>query len=120
VPLTIYAFHEHPKAFPVTKVGAPIGECPFILDFSRPLSKHRWLGVRNRWVGFVTAFGVPIVHIGQEKGELEMLVLRADPYFKDVKNLWRAHFPSRYAPPQQVADGLDVVADFGRHFPAGC
>ena len=116
--LTLFAFHDHPTAFAVTKVNAPIEECPFFLDFTRPLKKHRWLGVRNTWVGFVVALGVPVFHIGQEqRGEFEMGVGRADPYFRDILSLWKRHFPITRLPPQESTDGLEIVADFGRHFP---
>lgn len=115
--LTIYAFHDYPTAFAVTKVDAPIEECPFFLDFSRPLKKYRWFGVRNNWLGFIVAVGVPIIHIGQERGEYEMGIHRGDPYFKNILALWKQHFPTKKSSPKEAADGIDIISAFGRHFP---
>lgn len=115
--LTIYAFHNHPTAFAVTKVDAPIEECPFFLDFTKPLKKYRWLGVHNSWVGFVVALGVPIFHIGHDGGGYQIGVHRGDSYFKDIISLWKKNYPISRSPLSQEADGIDVIADFGRHFP---
>jgi hypothetical protein len=120
VALTIYGFHNRPKSFAVTKVGAPIEECPFLLDFSRKLSKYRWLGFNNRWVGVVVALGVPIVHVGQATGEYEILVHRTDGYFQNILALWKENFPMQRQAPKQQVDGLEIIAAFGRHFPGNC
>jgi hypothetical protein len=120
VALTVFAFHNHPTAFAVTKADAPIEECPFFLDFSRPLTKLRWLGVHNKWLGFVVGLGVPIFHIGQNRGEYHIGVHRNDPYFQDIISLWRKHFPVKRSPVAPEVDGLDIIADFGRHFPENC
>jgi hypothetical protein len=47
VALTLFGFHGRPHDFAVTKADLPLEECVFLLDFSRPLGKHRWFGKYN-------------------------------------------------------------------------
>ena len=47
MPLTIYGFDEYPHVFAVTRTGASLLECDFLLDFLRPLERIRRFGVVN-------------------------------------------------------------------------
>ena len=85
--------------------------------FSRPLEHLRWFGVQNRWVGFTVALFVPVVHQGEHSGGYVIGVHRSDPYFADLRALWKAHYPSKRTLPATVADGLKIVADFSTQFP---
>jgi hypothetical protein len=115
--LTVYAFHADPHKLAVTKVDAPIEECPFLLDFSRPIQRVRWIGFHNRWIGPTVALGVPVVHQAEQRGEYKILVLRSEPYFVDLPKLWKEHRGSARSAITENAGGLDIIADWGRHFP---
>jgi len=115
--LTLYGFRDRPHDFAVTKAGATLDDCAFLLDFSRPLERMRWLGVPNRWLGVTVGLLVPVVHQGQENGEHVIGVSRGQPYFADIPNLWREHRGTRRTTRSEPADGLQIIADFGRHFP---
>ncbi|MBI4205627.1 MAG: hypothetical protein HY527_11430 [Betaproteobacteria bacterium] len=115
--LTVYGFHDRPHDFAVTKVAAPLEECVFLLDFSRPLQKIRWLGVTNRWLGITVALMVPVVHQGEEKGEFVMGISRGEPYFHDLPKLWREHRGAVRTMKSERVGGLELIAAFGTHFP---
>ena len=118
--LTLFGFQGRPHDFAVTKADLPLEECVFLLDFSRPLGKHRWFGKYNRWIGVTMGLFVPVVHQAEEKGEFVISIRYDEAYFRDVKKLWKQHYKqarSLVAPP---VGGLEVVADFGRHFPEDC
>ncbi len=57
--LILYGFHAYPSDFAATKAGAPIEECPFLLDFTSPLRTIRWMGSLNYRVGPFVALLVP-------------------------------------------------------------
>jgi hypothetical protein len=118
--LTLFKFHNGPHDFAVTKINSSIEEFSFILDFARPLERIRWLGVTNQWLGITVGLLVPVVHLGQDKGEFVISVHRGQPYFADIPKLWRVHYNSTRAIKVENIDGLEVVADFGRHFPTDC
>jgi len=118
--LTLFAFHDRPHDFAVTKAGAALEDCAFLLDFTRPLERIRWLGITNRWLGIAVGLLVPVVHQGQDKGEFVISVRRGQPYFEDILKLWREHSGARRTIRSEPVDGLDIVADFGRHFPQDC
>ena len=42
--LILYGFSDRPDDFAATKVGAALGECDFLLDFTRPLETIHWFG----------------------------------------------------------------------------
>lgn len=88
--LTIYGFHDHPSAFAVTKVGAPLEDCSFLLDFARPLKPVRQFGVTNSWLGRTVGFLVPVIHVGEREGGYVVSVDRDDPYFDNLPSLWKA------------------------------
>ena len=117
--LQIFGFHTHPSAFAVTKADVTLEHCVFLLDFSRPLERLRWLGVHNKWIGITVGLGVPIVHKGEETGGYVFALSRGEPYFSDIQVLWRKHRGSPRTMMAPPIEPLQVVADFGRHFPEG-
>jgi hypothetical protein len=101
----------------VTKVDSFVTDGAFFLDFSRPLEHLRWFGVQNRWVGLTVALFVPVVHQGEHNGGYVIGVHRSNPYFGQLRALWKTHHPSKRTPPPTVADGLKIIADFATQFP---
>lgn len=118
--LKLYAFHAFPNDFAVTKIEAELEDCSFLLDFSRPLRQTRWFGILNKWLGRTVALAVPVVHHAESQGSYVIYVGRSDPYFKDIQVLWSKHFGSWRGMVSPPVGGLDIAADFGRHFPDGC
>jgi hypothetical protein len=97
--LQLIKLHAHPNELAVTKIGAVITDGAFFLDFSRPLERIRWLGVRNRWIGFTIGLLVPVVHQGEHTGGYVIGVTPTDPYFGDLQALWKTHYPLKRTPP---------------------
>ena len=120
MPLTIYGVHEYPHDFLITKVEAPIEQCVFLLDFERSIERVRWFFVRNSWIGFTVALIVPVIHLGQQKGGFFIGVRYGESYFADIPKLWMQHAGKSSSRPITAVSGLEVVADFGRHFPNDC
>jgi hypothetical protein len=120
VALTLYGFPNHPQSFAVTKTNAPLDQCVFFLDFSRPLKRIRWLLGINKWVGVTVGLMVPIVHLGEEEGGYVFGVNRGEPYFADLLKLWKENYRVRRSFPVAPVDGLRVIADFATHFPQDC
>lgn len=120
MPLTIYGVHNYPHDFLVTKVDAPIEQCAFLLDFNRKLERARWLLVRNSWIGFTVGLMVPVVHLSERSGGFVIGVGRGEPYFTDIPKIWNLHAGKSSSRAITEAGGLEVVADFGRHFPSDC
>jgi hypothetical protein len=118
--LTLFGFHDRPHEFAVTKAGVALEDCAFLLDFSRPLERLRWLGITNRWLGVTVGLLVPVVHQAEEKGGFVISVHRGEPYFEDIPTLWRKHHGSARTIKAAPIGGLEVIADFGRHFPQDC
>lgn len=58
--IQIFGFHGHPHDFAVTKANVTQEDCVFLLDFSRPLERLRWLGKYNTWVGITVGLFVPV------------------------------------------------------------
>ena len=117
MPLQLIKLHEYPNDTAVTKVGSLVTDGAFFLDFCRPLEHLRWFGVQNSWVGFTFALLVPVVHQSEHIGGYVIGVRRSDPYFSDLRALWKTHYPSKRTPTTTVADGLRIVADFAIQFP---
>jgi hypothetical protein len=115
--LQLIKLHAHPSETAVTKIGSVVTDGAFFLDFSRPLERIRWLGVRNRWIGFTVGLLVPVVHQGEAAGGYVIGVTPTDPYFTDLQKLWKANYPSKRTPPARAADGLRIIADFAAQFP---
>ena len=118
--LTLFGFHDRPHDFAVTKARASLEDCVFLLDFLRPVERIRWLGITNRWLGLTVNLLVPVVHKGQDKGEFVIGLHRGQPYFEDIPKLWRQHYGTTRTIKSEPIDGLEVIADFGRHFPEDC
>src|SRR4051812_8261571 len=104
--LTIFGFRDRPHDFAVTKAGAELGDCAFVLDFSRPLKRIRWLGVTNRWVGITVSLSVPVIHQGEDRGGYVVSLHRSEPYFADIPKLWRDHYGTRRSIRTDPADGF--------------
>lgn len=115
--LTIYGYHDYPNAFAVTKVGEPQEDCPYLLDFARPLQKIHWLGRVNNWIGPVVGILVPVVHVGEKDGGYCISVNRADGHYDNICSLWKQHYKTRRTLFTEPANNLQLAADFGRHFP---
>ena len=118
--LQLFGFHDRQHDVAATKGGFPLESCAFLLDFSRQLEKHRWLGFRNRWVGFTVGLLVPVIHIAEEKGGFVFGLSAGEPYFADIQKLWKEHYGSARSLAAPPTGGLEVVADFARHFPSDC
>jgi hypothetical protein len=116
--LTLFGFRDRPHDFAATKVGATPEECVFLLDFARPLERIRyWLGFSNRWLGLTFVVLVPVVHQGQGKSNLVISVHRGQPYFECIPEIWRDHRGAARSTQSKPADGMQIVADYKKHFP---
>jgi NTP pyrophosphatase (non-canonical NTP hydrolase) len=82
--LTLFGFQDRPHDIGVSKTCDAPGECVFLLDFSRPVEKIRWLGIRSRVFGPTVALPVPVVHLGEKAGTFVFGVSRGEPYFADL------------------------------------
>ena len=118
--LQLFGFHDRPHDFAVTKAGVPLEDCVFLLDFTRPLEKLRWLGVRNKYVGFTVGLFVPVVHQAEQSGGYVISVHRSESYFVDIAGLWKKHYGSKRTLLASSAGELEIIADFARHFPEDC
>jgi hypothetical protein len=116
----MYGFHNHPHDFAVTKVDAPLEQCTFFLDFTRPLEKRRWLFGWNKWVGITVGLLVPVIHQGEKDGGYVFGINRGEPYFADLPKLWKKHYGSKRTLVSSPVGGLEIIADFATHFPADC
>jgi hypothetical protein len=117
MPLTLFGVNGYPHDVLVTKANVPLEQCAFLLDFTRPLEKLRWLGAYNRRVGVPVALLVPVVHLSEETGQFIVGVHRSDPYFKDIPKLWNKHRGHPRTRTIVAAEGLQLAADFAVHFP---
>jgi hypothetical protein len=117
MPLTLFGFQDRPHDIGVSKTCAAPGECVFLLDFSRPVEKIRWLGIRNRVFGPTVALLVPVVHVREMVGAFVFGVTRGEPYFADIPRLWRKNQTGARVCSAEALDCLQIVAEFGKHFP---
>lgn len=115
--LHLFEFPEYPSQVAASKTDSFVTDGVFFLDFSRPLEYLRWFGVQNRWLGFTVGLFVPVVHQGERSGNYVIGVHRNDPYFAELRTLWKARYPSVRIPPTTEADGLKIIADFVTQFP---
>lgn len=118
--LQLFRFHGRPHDFAVTKANVPLEDCVFLLDFSRPLGRLRWLGTVNKWVGITVGLLVPVVHHAEQAGGYIISVHRGEPYFSEISNLWKEHYGSKRTLVATPIGGLDIIADFANHFPEDC
>src|SRR5689334_13101907 len=103
--LTVYGLYGRPDDFAVTKVGAPLEECAFILDFTRPLEKFRWLGVHNKWIGVTVGLLVPVVHYAEQSGGFVIALRYGELYFVDIPRMWKEHRSVKRNPVASPAGG---------------
>ncbi|SRR5258708_39828883 len=118
--LQLFGFQGRPHDFAATKADAPLEDCLFLLDFSRPLERLRWLGALNKWVGFTVGLFVPVVHKAEQSGGFAFSVRRGQPYFVDIPKLWKKHYGSKRTLVATPIGGLNIIADFAKHFPEDC
>lgn len=112
VTLRLFKVDNHPKRIAICGVDTFVVGGAFFLDFSRPLRLRRWLGV-----GPVTGASVPVVHEGQSRGDYVVEIDRGNPYFADIRELWRLRYPLAPRPPATRADATKIAADFASQFP---
>jgi hypothetical protein len=114
--VTLFKFHDIPNEIAVSKIGRFEKDgTTFFLDFSRPVEV-----VSRRFALFADGIAVPVVHIGQSKGEFVIGVHRSDPYFNDLRQLWKRNYPRKWPAPATDSAGSEVAASFGMHFPDDC
>lgn len=117
MPLQLVVFEDQPDRVSATKAGTTVPDGRFFLDFTRPLSVIRWLGVRNRFVGVAVGLLVPVVHECEKHGGYVVSVNASEPYFRDIRSMWKTRFPSKGIAVENEVDGLKVIADFAAQFP---
>jgi hypothetical protein len=118
--LTLIAFDNPPSRFAATKVGTAVPDGRFFLDFTRRLEAIRWFGFKNRYLGPAVGLLVPVVHEAERSGGYVIGVNVGDPYFRDIRKLWKTHYPSSPVVVHEEADGLTIIADFATQFPEDC
>ena len=116
--LTLIAFDNPPSRFAVTAVGSVISDGCYFLDFTRKLEVIRWFGIRNPYIGPSVGLLVPVVHEAEVSGGYVVGVAISDPYFRDLRKLWKERFPSPPVAVSGEADGLKIIADFATQFPS--
>ena len=118
--LQLYGFHGRPHDIAATKQSFALEDCVFLLDFSRPLNRLRWLGKFNRWLGFTAGLLVPVIHQTEQSGRYVINVSRGEPYFAEIPNLWKEHYGSKRTIVTLSIDELEIIVDFANHFPEDC
>ena len=118
--LQLFGFLNRPHDFATTKANVTLEDCVFILDFSHPLQRLRWLGVPNRWVGITVGLTVPIVHECEQSGGYVFSTHRSEPYFQETLGLWRQHYKSKRTIKNESIDPLELIADFAQHLSEDC
>jgi hypothetical protein len=108
---------RYPEDFAVSKSGSFLVDGAFLLDFTRPLIVRRWLGIWNTWIGLAGWLLVPVVHESEETGGYIIPVGRSDPFFHDIRSLWKERYPAPKRRPVIQVDPLDIIADFSEQFP---
>lgn len=118
--LHLFGFQERLHEVAITKSDFPVKDCVFLLDFSRPLKRVRWFGIVNRWLGITIGLHVPVAHLSEQSGGYTIGIRRGEPYFANLQELWVTHQGSTRTLVTSPVDGLEIVADFGRHFSEDC
>ena len=111
--LRLFGLPDYPNQIAASNIDSFVSGGTFFLDFSRPL-EHR------RRLGFPVAVFAPVVHEGEHIGGFVVGVHRSEPYFAQLRALWKERYPSKRNPPTTEADGLKVIADFATQFPDQC
>jgi hypothetical protein len=112
VALRLFKTEQHPNRIAVSEVDTFVIGGIFFLDFSRPLQLRRWLGV-----GPAIGALVPVVHEGEKTGGYAVAIDQSNPYFGDIRELWKQRYPAEAQAPARAADGLKIIADFASQFP---
>ena len=112
-PLTLFSLDAHPNRVAISDTGSFVTDGAFFLDFSRPLEKDRRFGLT------VGVF-VPVIHQGEARGGYVVGVGRGDPYYPDIRKLWKARYPAAQLAPAVEAEGFKIIADFATQFPNHC
>ena len=120
MPLQLVAFDSHPHRIAATKVDSRVSGGRFFLDFTRPLEFIRWLAVNNRFLGVVVVVFVPVVHERERSGRYVFGVNAGEPYFNEIRRLWKAHYPSASVAVEQEAGGAEIIASFAAQFLQDC
>ena len=110
--IRLFKLEQHPNRVAVSDVDTFVIGGVFFLDFSRPLELRRWLGVGPAIGAFV-----PVVHEGEKNGGYVVGIERSNPYFGDIRELWKQHYPADASTPTTSADGVKIIADFASQFP---
>jgi hypothetical protein len=118
--LHLFELEEFPDQIAICKTDEYVRDGVFFLDFSRRLKALRWFGVLNEWFGFPTALMVPVIHQGEEAGGYIVGIHRSEPYYAEVRTLWRQRYPTKKVSPTSDVDAFKVIADFATQFPADC
>ncbi len=113
----LFKHSERPDEFAVSKTGTWVSGSIFYLDFSRPLEVRRWFGIHNRRFGFAVGLLVPVIHEADSEGGYVVSLKVGEPYFEDVRKLWRQWYPRERRQPNREFDGLKIIADFAQNFP---
>ena len=117
----LFTHPDHPNRIAIRDTDSFVVDGTFFLDFTRPLEHRRnWFGMHNRFFGFPYGLLVPVVHQGESAGEYVVGVHWSDPRFAELRALWKRHYPAKKILPAAPAEGLKIIADFARQFPADC
>ena len=116
----LFTHPDYPKRIAIRDTDSLVVDGIFFLDFTRPLERRYWFGVRNRLFGFPYGLLVPVVHKCESAGEYVISVHRGDPWFAELRAIWKRHYPAKRILPAGPAEGLKIIADFARQFPADC
>jgi hypothetical protein len=58
-----------------------------------------------------------VVHERERNGGYVVGVEASNPYFGDIRELWKLRYPSDTPPPASEAEGMKISADFATQFP---
>ena len=96
--LRLFKTEKHPTRIAINDVDTFVIGGTFFLDFSRPLELRRWLGV-----GPATGAFVPVIHERERTGGYVVGIERDNPYFSDIRKLWKQRYPSDPPAPESIA-----------------
>ena len=117
----LFELENHPTRIAVSKTDEFVADGTFFLDFTRPIEVTvRCCGWLNDRFGIPVGLAVPVVHQGEKDGGSVIGVHSSEPYFKRIRALWKARYPSIRATPTTTADGFKIIADFATQFPNDC
>ena len=115
----LFEFDDYPGRIAISRVQPPVSGSAFFLDFTRKIEKHRWFGMNNRWIGRIRTLTVPVIHECESEGGFVIAVHRDEPMFEELLSIWKSRFPSTKIEPRVHVSKLEIIADWGLHFPDG-